>query len=74
MSKTDQRCGVRFSLRTLLATVEFFAVAFAALKFANDLWWAIVSGVALLLLMAMAVNAFIAKGPMRAFAIGYVEA
>jgi len=72
MASTEPSRGFRFSLRGLLAVIVFFAVACAALKFANDTWWAIVSGGALLLLMAMAVVAFAAKGPLRAFAVGYV--
>ncbi|MEZ6072325.1 MAG: hypothetical protein R3C10_19215 [Pirellulales bacterium] len=56
----------------MIALVAFFAVAFAALKFANDVWWMIVMGAALVLFMAMAVMAVASLGAQRAFACGVV--
>jgi hypothetical protein len=71
MNQSSSNHGIRFTVRGLLAVIAFFAVAFASLKFANEIWLAILSSVALLLLMAIAIVAFVGLGAMRAFAIGY---
>ena len=69
-SGTSRR--VRFSLRGLLVTIAFFAVACAALKFANNGWWLAVSSAALLLVMAMTIVAIVDRGAPRAFASGFI--
>jgi hypothetical protein len=64
--------GLRFSVRGLLFMVTFCALAFAALKFANNGWWLAVSTTAMLLLLAMTIVALVDRGPRRAFAIGFL--
>ena len=62
----------RFSLRHLLALVAAVAVALAALKFAGDVWWTVLSTAALVVFLAAAVIAFMERGGRQAAAIGFV--
>ena len=62
---------MRLSLRLLLILIALLAVACAGLKYANDWWWSILSGLALLLFMAMAVLACVGCGERRMFAVGF---
>ena len=73
MTSSDGDRGIHFSLRELLVTIAFVAVAFAALKFANVGWWLAVSSAALLFAVAMTIVAIVDRGPRRAFAVGFIS-
>jgi hypothetical protein len=63
---------LRISLRELLAGLAFVAVACAALKYAGERWWTVLSAVALVGFLAAAVVAVIERWPSQARAMGFV--
>jgi hypothetical protein len=67
----ERSSGLRVSLRELLLLLGFFALACAALKYANGWWEAAISAVALLLFMASVVIALVDRGRRQAVAIGF---
>lgn len=60
------------SLRELLAAVALTGIACVSLQFANDWFWIGLSSAAMLLFMAATVVAFVGRGAVQAFAIGFV--
>jgi hypothetical protein len=71
VTSSDRFSPFRFSLRNLLIFVAFFSIACIALKYAGPIWWTILSGISLVLVMAVAVRAFVGRGEQRVFAIGF---
>lgn len=65
---------LRISLRELLLLLGLCAVGCAALKYAGDGWWTILSTGALLLFLAAAVTAAVDRGRPQAVATGFVLA
>lgn len=61
------------ALRQLFVLVAFIAVCCAALKFAG-IWASILFGIALLLVVGMAIVAFVDRGARQAYAIGFTLA
>ena len=63
---------MRISLRQLLVAVAVVALAIVSLCGANELWLAIVSGVAMVIVFGMLIVAVVDRGPRQVFAIGFV--
>jgi hypothetical protein len=60
----------RLSLREMLALVALVALAIASLKYANDVWVAIVAAVVMIALFSALIVAVMDRGPRQAFAMG----
>jgi predicted PurR-regulated permease PerM len=65
-------CLFKLSLRELLLVVGAFATGCAALKFANNPWWYVLSALALSGILSAAVIAAVDRGRPQAFALGFV--
>jgi hypothetical protein len=61
----------RISLRELLLLVTLVALAIASLKYASELWLAIVAGLAMIAFFVTGIVAVVDRGPRQAFAIGF---
>jgi hypothetical protein len=61
----------RITLATLMAIVPFFAFAFAALKYADDLWASAAFTLAAVVLSLAVVGTLVRRGSGRAFWIGF---
>jgi hypothetical protein len=62
----------RYTIRELALVISFLAVACAALKYASEVWWLVLSASALLGIMAAAVMAVADRGRRQAMAAGFV--
>lgn len=62
----------RFSLRELVLLVAFVAISCAALKYAGEIWLALISAGAFLTFMTAAVMLIIERGQRQAMASGFV--
>ena len=62
----------RLSLRELLLALAFVALACAALKYAGEVWWTVLSAGVLIVFLAATVLAVVARGQEQALAIGFV--
>ncbi len=62
---------LRLSLRELLVLVAFVALAIVSLKYASDVWLAIVLAVTMLAFFVALIVAAVDRGPRQAFAIGF---
>lgn len=63
---------LRVSLMELMAVLAAVGVGCAALKYAGDVWWTVLSAAALVGFLAAAVVAVVGRGPGQARAIGFV--
>jgi hypothetical protein len=72
MSPSGPLSLFRFSLRTLLLVTAFVSVSCIALKHAGPVWWTVLSGISMLLVMASVVVALVGRDEPRAFAIGVI--
>jgi hypothetical protein len=71
MSNSTPREGLfRLSLREMLIFVALVALAIASLKYANDVFLALVAAVAMFALIVALIIAAVDRGPRQAFAIG----
>jgi hypothetical protein len=61
----------RISLRQMLVFVAAIALAIASLKYANDVWLAVVATVLMPALFISLIVAVVDRGPRQAFAIGF---
>src|SRR6188472_4444148 len=65
---------LRFSLRQALVLVLVACICLAAWRANNPVWTAALNNLNIALLLAAAVTAIYARGPLRAFAIGFLIA